>query len=73
MAWEASNGTATPKRFDIVVPDYTTLTDTYSIPWDYAIGSNVLNQLISVQPFISVYGEATHRGVNGNWAVMNCN
>jgi len=74
LAWSnASNGSYSSQRFDINVPNASTQVDSYHLLWDYAIGSKVLNQLISAQPFISFYGEATHRGVNGNWVVLNCN
>lgn len=73
MAWESVSGVSTPRRYDVVVPDSTTSVDTYYIKSDYPMGSAVLNQSIPVEPFISLYGEGTHRGVDGNWAVLNCN
>ncbi len=70
MAWSVADYVATPQRFDIALPGYTV--DSYVISWDYPIGSSLLNQYVEAQPFISVHSEATHRGVNGNWAILDC-
>lgn len=73
MAWTSINGASIPQHYDIIVPNRTTSVDTYWITWDYPIGTNVLNQSIVAQPFLTFYGEATSRGVDGNWAVLSCN
>lgn len=73
MNWTNQNGVLEPKYYDINVPDESSSYDVTAIGWDYAVGSKALNQLISPSPFTYFYGEASSRGVAGNWAIINCN
>lgn len=73
MAWSKNqNGSYTPTSYYRTPPNSSSDGDQSELTWDYPIGDNVLNQLITPSAFTSFYGEGKSRGVGENWAVINC-
>lgn len=71
-AWKIENGVPRVKTYDKFLPDYSPSNDRYNLTWDQPIGDKVLNQAIAANPFIYFHGEASSRGTNNNWAVLEC-
>jgi len=71
MAWVTQNGIGVPYLHDVVLENVSE-TPRYRLLWDKSIGNSVLNQLITASPFTSFHGEASSRGVNNNWAIIDC-
>lgn len=71
MAWETQNGVGVPKLFSYALPDRSE-TSYIQLRWNEPIGSSLLNQPIVAQPFNTIYAEASSRGTDDNWAVMDC-
>lgn len=72
MAWEVVGLVATPKLYNVSLPDYYPTDDRLNLPWDQPIGNPVLNQGISASAFTNLHAEGSSRGVNGNWAIIDC-
>lgn len=72
MAWEVIGQTVSPKLFQFNPPDYAPTNDRLDLFWNQPIGNRVLNQLISPAAFTTLHAEGTSRGVNGNWAIIDC-
>jgi len=73
MAWEVIGNITSAKLYIYNPPDYAPTNDRYNLPWDQPIGNPVLNQPINASPFNSLHAEGTSRGVDGNWAIIDCN
>lgn len=72
-AWENHpNGTSTTKLYSRTLPNYAPTDDRNDLIWDQSIGDPVLNEPIVANPFQVFHGEGSSRGVNNNWAVLDC-
>ncbi len=72
MAWEVLNLIPLPKLYSYSLPDYAPTNDRLDLTWNQPIGSQVINLSIVAQPFLSLHAEGSSRGVDNNWAVLDC-
>ena len=71
-AWQVQDGVASPTSYSRVLPDYAPVGDRSTLPWDQPIGDRVHNQIITPYAFTSFHGEGSSRGVEWNWAILDC-
>jgi len=72
MAWSNQNGVSIPTLFSRILPDYAPTYEKSTLPWDQAIGDPLLNQLINPSAFNRLHAEGKSRGVDYNWAIIDC-